>query len=93
MKNEQLSAKAKEMVAAGAALIDVRTPAEFAGGHVEGARNIPLQALPQRLAEVGPPEQPVVVYCQMGGRSAKAADLLRGAGYKDVFNLGPITNW
>lgn len=50
-------------------LIDVRTPAEFASGHIAGAVNIPVDELASRLSEV-PQGQPVVVYCRSGNRSA-----------------------
>jgi rhodanese-related sulfurtransferase len=80
-------------VAAGAALLDVRTPEEFREGHVPGARNIPVQELARRLSEVGPPGTPVVVYCKAGARSATAAELLRGAGYPQVLNLVHQGNW
>ena len=51
----------------GAPILDVRTPGEFAGGHVRGAMNIPVEQLAKRLTEV--PEGPVVVYCRSGMRN------------------------
>jgi phage shock protein E len=85
-------AEAKRLVAAGALLLDVRMPDEFASGHVDGAVNIPVQVLGQRLAEVGAKDREVVVYCKSGGRSARAAAELRQAGYS-VHDLGGIGNW
>jgi phage shock protein E len=85
-------AQAKKLVDGGALLLDVRTPEEFASGHVGGAVNIPVQVLGQRLAEVGSKDREVVVYCKSGGRSARAATELRQAGYK-VHDLGGIGNW
>lgn len=82
----------RELVAQGALLLDVRTPAEFKEGHVPNALNVPVQELPQRLAEVGPTSRPVVVYCRSGGRSAMASQLLRSAGYQ-VKDIGPMTAW
>lgn len=82
--------KARQMVAQGALLLDVRTPAEFAGGHVQGAVNIPVQELGQRMRELGPTKRPVVVYCRSGGRSATATAMMRSAGY-DVLDVGPMT--
>lgn len=74
-------------------LLDVRTAAEFAGGHVPGAVNIPVQALAQRLAEV-PKGRPVIVYCESGRRSARALDLLKEAGYTDVREMdGSMAAW
>jgi rhodanese-related sulfurtransferase len=73
-------------------LLDVRTPEEFAGGHIAGARNIALQALPKRLAEV-PRDRPVVIYCRSGNRSGQAMRLLQQAGYDDLYDLGGIMQW
>jgi rhodanese-related sulfurtransferase len=82
----------RQLVSDGALLLDVRTPAEFRDGHVPHATNIPVQELPQRIAEVGPTKRPVVVYCRSGGRSAQAAALLKHAGY-EVRDIGPMTSW
>jgi rhodanese-related sulfurtransferase len=78
-------------VASGASLVDVRTPEEYAAKHVEGAKNIPVDDIDTRLAEL-PKNKPVVVYCHSGGRSAVAAKVLRGAGY-DVIDIGGMKNW
>ncbi|HJL16363.1 MAG TPA: rhodanese-like domain-containing protein [Sandaracinaceae bacterium LLY-WYZ-13_1] len=84
-------AEARRLVAEeNAVLIDVRTAAEFGGGHAEGARNVPLQALARRLDEL-PVDRPVVVYCRSGGRSATAATLLRRHGYT-VRDAGGLAN-
>lgn len=56
-------------------VIDVRTPAEFAKGHLEGARNIPLQEFPARAHEI-PSEGAVAIHCQSGYRSSIAASLV-----------------
>ncbi|AEI63462.1 rhodanese-like domain-containing protein [Corallococcus macrosporus] len=93
MTPQELSEKARQLVAGGAVLLDVRTPQEFQEGHPEPARNIPVQELPRRIAEVGPPGTPVVVYCAAGGRSAQAAQLLRANGFPDVFDLKSVKNW
>ncbi|HYO88379.1 MAG TPA: rhodanese-like domain-containing protein [Candidatus Limnocylindrales bacterium] len=73
-------------------LIDVRTPEEFASGHLPNAVNISLQDLPARLGEV-PADEPVVLYCRSGNRSAQAATLLNDAGYTQVLDLGGIIDW
>lgn len=86
-------AGAKEAVKAGAKLVDVRTPQEFAAGHIDGAVNIPVQELDARLAEFGPKDGVVVVYCRSGARSATAKSKLEAAGYKTVHNLGAMSNW
>ncbi|KXK49367.1 MAG: rhodanese domain-containing protein [Chloroflexi bacterium OLB13] len=73
-------------------LLDVRTPAEFAEGHIPGAVNIPVDALQSRLSEV-PSDVPVVVYCRSGNRSATASQILDRAGYETVYDLGGIIAW
>lgn len=66
--------------------LDVRTSGEYSGGHVPGAKNIPVQVLASRLAEV-PKDKTVYVYCESGVRSTKAANLLVDAGYTNVINM------
>jgi len=83
---------ARELVAQGALLLDVRTPAEFAEHHVAGSVNIPVQELSGRLQDVGPKTRPVVVYCRSGARSASAAQQLKRAGY-EVCDIGGIANY
>lgn len=82
---------ARQKVASGATLLDVRTPGEYAEGHIDGALNIPVQELEQRLGEV-PQGHPVVVYCLSGGRSAAASRMLAAAGY-EAYDLGPKSAW
>ncbi len=77
-------------IRAGAAVIDVRSPGEFTDGAYPGARNIPVNVLPNRLADVGPKDKPVVVYCASGGRSAVAQQILRASGFTDVTNAGGL---
>ena len=88
-----VSAQAHAAVAAGALLLDVRSPEEFAEGHLKGAVNIPVDELPQRMEELGPPEREVVVYCRTGARSSRAAELLKANGHERVILLGPMTAW
>lgn len=70
----------------GLLVLDVRNRSEYAAGHVPGARNIPLGALPHRLGEL-PAEGTIVTQCASGGRSAIAASLLLMAGASSVENL------
>ncbi len=73
-------------------LVDVREPHEFRICRIPGSRLIPLGELPKRVSELDPAEE-IVVHCKSGVRSAKAADLLRKAGYR-VKNLkGGILGW
>lgn len=85
--------EARRLVEAGAQLVDVRTPAEFADGHLDGAVNIPVQELERRMAELGPKDRPVVVYCRSGNRSGRAANMLKTAGYPKVHDLGAMSRW
>jgi phage shock protein E len=80
-----------QLVADGATLLDVRSPAEYAERHLEGATLIPVDEVEGRLSEI-PRDAPVVVYCRSGGRSARAAATLRAEGY-EVHDLGGIDNW
>lgn len=57
-------------------IIDVRTPEEFAVGHVKGSKNIPLQEIRKRLAEIKDLEKPVIVCSARGKRSAAAEEFL-----------------
>ncbi|MFE8604370.1 rhodanese-like domain-containing protein [Archangium violaceum] len=93
MTPKELSLKARELVEQGWVLLDVRTPEEFQLGHPEPARNIPVQELPRRVAEVGPPGTRVVVYCQAGGRSAMATQILQAHGITDIFDLKSVSYW
>ncbi len=61
-------------------IIDVRTPSEFMGGHVQGSINIPLQEIPQRVAEISAMQQPIVLCCASGNRSGQATQFLRQHG-------------
>ena len=80
----------KDKIAAGARVIDVRTPAEFADGAFPGAINIPLAALPARMTELEPKDKPIVLYCESGARSGQAAWFLKQAGFADVVNAGGL---
>ncbi|MEQ9262404.1 MAG: rhodanese-like domain-containing protein [Owenweeksia sp.] len=57
-------------------IVDVRTPAEFQGGHVVGSLNIPLQELNQRIDEVKSLKEPLILCCASGNRSGMAAQML-----------------
>jgi len=76
----------QEVVGSNDQLIDVREPAEFAGGTLPHAINIPLGELPNRLGELDRNRR-VVLLCRSGGRSANAAQFLASSGFADVVNL------
>lgn len=75
-------------------LLDVREPHEVAVSRIPGSVHIPLAAVVARMAELDP-ERELVVHCKMGGRSARAIEALREAGYRGrMVNLtGGITAW
>ena len=73
-------------------VLDVRSAEEFAGGHVPGARNLAYDEVPTRLAELGSPRE-VVVYCERGGRAAKAAEALAAAGFSVRHLTGDMSGW
>src|SRR4051812_27373011 len=75
-------------------LIDVRQPDENAFAKIPGAKLIPLGDVIRRMGEISP-DRETVIHCKMGGRSARAIELLRQAGYTgDLKNLkGGITAW
>jgi rhodanese-related sulfurtransferase len=86
-------AKAKELQAAGAFVLDVREPSEWVEGHIDGATLIPLGELPNRVAEV-PADKQIVVVCRSGNRSQAGRDVLLGAGLPSVTSMaGGVKDW
>ena len=79
-----------EKIAKGATIVDVRTPEEFEEEHFPNALNISVEQVQDRLAEFGDKNNPVIVYCASGSRSAYAARALKMAGFKDVINAGGL---
>ena len=80
-----------ELIAAGALLVDVRTPREFAGGHVKGAINIPVSSIAAGIQKKAKNKsKPIIVYCHSGARSGAAKKALLGAGYTNVVNAGSL---
>ena len=75
----------------GALVLDVRTPSEYAGGHIKGSKNIPLNELPTRIQEVKKLNKPVIACCQSGMRSSQATQFLQKNGI-DVVNGGGWKN-
>ena len=76
-------------------IVDVRTPAEFAQVHAQGARSIPLNRItPAEVRNGHPPEEPIYLICKSGGRSAKACEKLAAAGVANLFSIeGGTTAW
>ena len=76
--------------AAGAVLLDVRTPQEYQEGHIPGSQNVPLQQL-DKVEEVTENKDTVLyVYCRSGARSRQAVSLLQAMGYTNIHNIGGI---
>ena len=74
-------------------LIDVREPFEWEIAHIEGARLVPLSTFPDAIKALDSSRE-IVVQCKVGGRSARAAEALIAAGFRNVWNLaGGITRW
>lgn len=80
-----------QLMKEGAQLVDVRSPAEFASGHVPGSVNIPLNEIDQGAARLDK-QRWVIVYCASGTRSAVARRQLLGRGFERVLNAGTWRN-
>ena len=92
MNVSEFSQKIKE---AGVVTLDVRTPAEFAEGHIEGARLIDFQSgnFESEIAGLDK-EATYAVYCRSGNRSGQAVAIMHDAGFHNVYNLnGGIIDW
>jgi len=79
-----------QVIAQGATIVDVRTKAEYAEGHLNGSINIPLDALTQNLHKLNK-DKPVITCCRSGARSGMAVDVLKGHGL-EAYNGGPWTS-
>jgi len=84
--------QALRMVQEGAQLLDVRSGPEFKEDGIPGAINIPLPLLVKYVALLDR-RRPVIVYCRSGNRSAKALNMLKVAGLKQVMDLGARRNY
>ncbi len=74
-------------------IVDVRTPAEFAEGHVAGAVNHPLQTIERWYKDL-PKDKPVYLYCRSGNRSQQAAEFLKKKGFSNIYNEeGGLIAW
>ncbi|WP_426207646.1 rhodanese-like domain-containing protein [Massilia sp. TWP1-3-3] len=76
-------------------LVDIRTPEEFAAGHLRDAKNIPLADFDKRIGELDKSKsKSIVVVCQSGARADKAVRLLQAAGFEDALALdGGLAAW
>ena len=81
------TADLKSIIDQGAFLVDVRTPGEFADGHVKGSVNIPLDIVQARLAKFKNKKN-IIVFCRSGSRSSQAKSILEQNGFTNVINGG-----
>ena len=77
-----------ELVEQGAMIIDVRTKGEYAGGHINGSVNIPLDKLVDNLNKLKSKNSPIITCCASGVRSASAKGILTSRGFTNVHNGG-----
>lgn len=82
-----------ELVDDGAVLIDVRTLAEYNAQHLDGAINLPVDDIGDTIKnKVTDKETKIVLYCRSGNRSATAGQTLIDMGYKNVYDMGGMSN-
>ena len=78
----------KKLMAEKAIIVDVRSAGEYAGGHVKGSINIPLDKISTLTNKVKDKNHPIITCCASGMRSASAKSLLQSKGYTNVYNGG-----
>ena len=77
----------------GAILLDVRTPQEYAEGHIPGGKNLPLQNIDKATIIIDNKDTPLFVHCLSGTRSRQAAAVLKQMGYTNATNIGGIADY
>ena len=77
-----------QLVKDGAIIVDVRSKGEYAGGHISGSINIPVNLLENNLHKLKNKEQQIITCCASGARSASARNILLANGYSNVHNGG-----
>ena len=77
-----------DLLQRGAVIVDVRSRGEYAGGHIKGSLNIPLDQLQGNLSKLKDKNKPVITCCASGKRSASARAILKYNGYSEVYNGG-----
>jgi rhodanese-related sulfurtransferase len=86
---------ATQVATAGVVTLDVRTPAEFMEGHIDGAINIDFESgnFENEIAALDP-NATYAVYCRSGNRSGQAVKVMSGAGFSNLYNLdGGVIDW
>ncbi len=77
-----------ELLKQGAIIVDVRSNREYAGGHIKGSINIPVEVLSKNLAKLKEKNKAIITCCASGMRSASAKSILESNGYTQVYNGG-----
>ncbi len=93
--NLNVSEFSQKITEPGVIIVDVRTPEEFASGHIEGALNIDFNSgnFANEITRLNPSET-YAIYCRSGSRSGQAASIMHEAGFHDVSNLnGGVIDW
>ena len=80
-----------EVISRGAVIIDVRTTGEYAGGHIKGSVNIPLNMLQSQMGKLKK-DKPIITCCASGMRSSSARSTLLSQGFSEVHNGGSWYN-
>lgn len=78
----------RNLVEGGAVIVDVRSQGEYLSGHINGSKNIPLEQVKSKVAELKKAGKPVITVCRSGARSGMAKSVLAAAGI-EVYNGGP----
>jgi rhodanese-related sulfurtransferase len=93
-RNSKVAELQAELASGKACVIDVRSPQEWAGGHIDGALHIPVDDIQKRLHEVPRDGRKLFLICAGGGRSSAAAAFLANRGYLNVHNVeGGMGSW
>jgi rhodanese-related sulfurtransferase len=77
-----------ELMKNGAVILDVRSKGEYAGGHIKGSMNIPVDQLSGNLSKLKDKNNPIITCCASGMRSASAKSILKSNGYTEVHTGG-----
>ena len=87
-------ARQRLSIECGFIILDVRTPEEFAAGHIPGALNIPNETIgTDEIPQLPEKEQRIYVYCRSGNRSKQASEKLVALGYTNIVEFGGIIDW
>lgn len=88
--SDQSTNRQSRAIPTNAFVLDVRTPEEFASGHAEIAKNLPLQDIESGTLPEVDKNQKIYLYCRSGNRSAQAVSLLKEAGFTNIEDLGGL---